>query len=461
MFHIFASISMQKILCRYFNSIERIFMVQINGALQSIFYMFVEMAPYIVLGLSFVAILNIIVTKDWVSKNLGKRSVWTTIKAALLGIPLPLCSCGVIPTAIYMNDNKASKGSVVSFLISTPQTGVDSIIATYGMMGPVFAIYRPIAALLMGIFGGLFALFAENQERKRNPINPKNISFAQIQPMELKIETTQEKIKRTLRYAFIEFVDDIALRFIFGVIVAGLIAYFVPANFFAEMGLGTGLVGMLILIAISAPMYICATASIPIAVALMAKGFSPGAAFVFLAAGPATSIASFAILSKALGKQLTIFYVGVIVVLSIVFGYILDFIFYFFNLNVMDVLAISGHSHHNHAGEGISFLPMIVSQGFAVLFAVLLLGSIYRKYIKHHIIKFTQKSKEIEGMDKINISGMTCNHCVANVTKAIQSISGIEKYEVDLNQGLAMIKGTYDKNALKEAIEKAGYDVAY
>lgn len=284
------------------------------GILSATVDMFLEMAPYLLLGLFFVGILHLFFTKELIVRHVGANNFSSVLKAALLGVPLPLCSCGVIPSAVFMAKNGASRGAVISFLISTPQTGIDSIIATYGMLGWVFAIFRPIAAFIMGIIGGISALIFIKDDRvsmttqklaierinSTDGIDDDGCGLPEIDHKKL---TIKQKARTMFRYSFVEFLDDISGQFFVGLIISGLIAYFIPAEFFANTSISNGLPGMLLMILIGIPMYVCATASIPIAVTLMMKGFSPGVAFAFLAAGPATNAASLSILIKALGKK--------------------------------------------------------------------------------------------------------------------------------------------------------------
>jgi len=410
--------------------------------------MYFEMAPYILLGLIFVAILNLVISKDFIIKHTGKSDFLSIFKASLFGVPLPLCSCGVIPTAVYMHQNKSSKPAVVSFLISTPQTGIDSIIATYGMLGWVFAIYRPFAAFIMGLIGGLVVKFSEPIALKPKPAF---IPLNQYNPQSS--QTFPQRLITTLNYAFRDFLDDIALQFSVGVIISGLISYFVPDGFFSEYGVGDGIIGMLILIAIGIPMYICATASIPIAVSLMMKGFSPGAAFVFLAVGPATNAASLAILSKSLGKKTTAIFVASIALSSILFGYLLNFIFDYFKLNPHGMMS---HSGHNHGSEPLSIISLVS----IFIFTLLIFGSYYRLYVKKYVDKWKSKSKE-ENIDTNNIfsiSGMTCNHCVDTVSKAIAKVDGVESVEVSLQNNNAVVLGKFNRNDIINAINNAGYE---
>lgn len=407
--------------------------------------MFLEMAPYIVLGLLFVGLLNLFVTKDMVSKHMGKNNFLSIFKAALFGVPLPLCSCGVIPSSVYMYKNGASKSSVVSFLISTPQTGIDSIIATYGMLGWLFAIYRPIAAFAMGIAGGVAVKFIDKD--KPQPVPRANF----IRLNQLKKPVKESKLRKMFYYSFVEFLDDISMQFIAGVFIAGLIAYLIPDNFFTGSVINQGILGMLVMIAIGIPMYVCATASIPIAIALMMKGFSPGTAFAFLAAGPATNAASLSILIKTLGKKTTAIFVGTIAILSLIFGLLLDEIFAIAEINPHQMMM---HGHNHEDGMIPYELKVIVS----IVFFGLLLMSLYRKYLANVFRKrkdIVEEKKQI----KIIIEGMTCNHCVMNVRKAIEKVEGVDNVNVVLQDNAAYIEGSPDMDKVRASVEDVGYKV--
>lgn len=421
----------------------------ITNFLYEIYVLFLEMSPYLMIGLAFVAILNIYMTKEFVKKQIGKDSIWSIFKASLFGVPLPLCSCGVIPTTVYMADSKASKGAVTSFLISTPQTGIDSIIATYGMMGPVFGIFRPISALIMGVVGGLFINTTNKDkslpEKKKLSLNviaapPKTTDKMPEIPFSV-------KAKSSLKYAFVDFLDDIVVEFLIGLVIAGAITYFLPTEFLEGTGLKSGILGMLVMILIGVPMYVCATASIPIAVSLILKGFSPGVAFVFLAVGPATNAASIGILSKSLGKKLITYYLFALIVMSIGFGYLLDFVFAYTDINPQRQLAT--HANHEHSG----LIPYEVQIVLATIFALLVVSSLYRKYGA----KYFRKTSKVDSREFVKVEGMTCNHCVATVTNSINKIDGIKDVEVDLSVGKAYYSGNIDKSAVKSAIESCGY----
>ena len=428
------------------------------GIFKETFFLFIEMAKFLMLGLTFVGILHIFFKKDMIAKHIGKNSLWSIIKASILGVPLPLCSCGVVPTSVFFAKNGASKAAVVSFLISTPQTGLDSIAATYGMMGGIFAIFRPLAAFIMGIVGGIITKFfdADSLSNKdsifydksskecttetcsTNLNIQKNTSAEKIS----KLKIILEKIRNMFKYAYIEFLDDIALHFIAGILIAGIISYFIPDNFFSNGSFNSGILGMLGVILIGIPMYICATSSIPIAVSLMLKGFSPGIAFVFLAVGPATNAATIAVLSKVLGKKVLTIYLVSISILSILFGYLLDFIY-----TITKIDPISNLKAMNHQMNNFSYFDYAI----AAFFLGLLLLSLIRKYFR--------KEKKMGNKNiTIQVNGMTCNHCSANVERAAKSVEGVTNAVVSLENKLVSLEGNFDIEAVKKAIIEMGYE---
>ena len=422
------------------------FIIDIFKATTDLFF---EMSPYLILGLFFVALLNFFFNKEMILKYVGANNIWSVIIAAMFGVPLPLCSCGVIPTSVFMAKNGASNGAVVAFLISTPQTGIDSIIATYGMLGPIFAIFRPIAALFMGIFGGLIVRYLPEDKKKID-----TTKIIETEEINLNKDNTKKftysKAKQSLKYAYFEFLDDISSQFIVGLFIAGLITFLIPEDFFAGSGLIRGIPGMLILAAIGIPMYVCATASIPIAISLMLKGFSPGAAFVFLSSGPSTNAASLSIIIKVLGKKIAFIFVGVITVFSIFFGLLLDKIFEFANISPVDSFK---HIHSHNMNENDEFMLII-----SIIFFILILLSLYRKFIKDRLINKELKM-ENQIATKIKVEGMTCNHCVMNVQRAVSGSNGVTKVNVNLSENAAYVEGDFILAEVVNAIEGVGYKV--
>lgn len=331
---------------------------------------FIQMAPYLLLGLLIAGFLHVFINQDTILKHLGQNNLTSVFKAALIGVPLPLCSCGVVPTALSLRKNKASKGATVSFLISTPQTGVDSILATYALMGPIFALFRPIASFIMGIIGGLAVTLLDHDTTPTT--QPKNkaphCESCHSEAHAHHKRTLMSQIKSMLNYAFIEFLDDIALPLIIGIIISGFISFLIPENFFQSY-IRNEWLAMGLMVLIGAPLYVCATASIPIATALMLKGLSPGAAFVFLVTGPATNAASMTLIANALGKKCFTIYLSVIALCAIVFGFILNAIF-----TLTQTQPILVMQHHHHSG-GNHWVTLSLS-GFLLL---LLISSMIKK----------------------------------------------------------------------------------
>ena len=244
-----------------------------------------EMSPYLLLGFLFAGILSVYLKQQRISKYLGGKNLKSVFNASIFGVPLPLCSCGVIPTGVSLYKNGASKSSTVSFLISTPQTGVDSILVTYSMLGLPFAVIRPVVALLTGLFGGLLNIPYDKEIKVKDYDNAN------------KEKENGSRFINMLKYAFVTFLQDISKWLVIGLLLAALISVLVPDNYF-ENNFSNPLFGMIMILAVSVPLYVCATGSVPIAAVLLMKGLSPGAALVFLMAGPATNIATLTVLSK-------------------------------------------------------------------------------------------------------------------------------------------------------------------
>ena len=307
------------------------------------------MAPYILFGLLFAGILHELVPESIVSKHLGKSSILSVIKATLFGIPLPVCSCGVVPLATSIKKSGASNGSTLAFLISTPITGADSILATYGMFGWAFTIYRVITSMIISIIAGVLANFYGDKSKDEKaksvfsmavPNKPKiGMSFAATPTQKLEkeevcesscgYESTEVKkkfsLKKAFTYAFTTLLKDIASPLFIGLLLGAIITVAIPQNL-SEILIKYSWLSYIIVIAIAVPMYVCATASLPIAAGLMLAGVSPGAAFVFLSAGPATNTVTIGVVKKMLGTRTLYIYLGTIIIGSVIFGFGLDYI---------------------------------------------------------------------------------------------------------------------------------------
>jgi len=304
------------------------------------------MAPYILFGLLFAGILHELVPESLVTKHLGSDNVASVVKATLFGIPLPVCSCGVIPLATSINKSGASSGATLSFLISTPITGADSILATFGMFGWAFTLYRVLTSVVMAVTAGILTnLFGHRPAPATAPrfaAAPKAAGiapgFSVAAPKKEEAACcssgcgcsgeTQHRFAVTaaLRYAFVTLLGDIAKPLFWGLAVGALIAVAVPENL-SEPLAANGWLSYLIAVAVAVPMYVCATASLPIAAGLMLSGVSAGAAFVFLSAGPATNTVTIGVVKKMLGTRALGIYLGTIVAGSVLFGLALDWLF--------------------------------------------------------------------------------------------------------------------------------------
>jgi uncharacterized membrane protein YraQ (UPF0718 family) len=272
------------------------------------------MSPYLLFGFFAAGLLSVFISPAVVERHLGGTGFWPLLKASAFGVPLPLCSCGVIPVSMSLNKHGASKGATVAFLLSTPQTGVDSILVTYSLLGPVFAVFRPLAALVTGLIGGSAVEIFKHKPSETAPETYTEASEEKDKPA---------KLIKAFRHGFVTLPGDIGKPMFLGLIVASIISAAIPEDFFAPF-LGGGILSMLVMMAIGIPVYVCATASVPVAAVLIAKGVSPGAAMVFLMTGPATNAAAFMTIWAGLGKRTAITYILTVAVTAIAAGVLLD-----------------------------------------------------------------------------------------------------------------------------------------
>lgn len=339
--------------------------------MQEVVYLITGMSPYLLLGFLLAGLMHAFVPGKFYTKYLSRKSFRSVLNAALLGIPLPLCSCGVIPTAMSLRKEGASKGAVVSFLIATPQTGVDSIIATFSLMGLPFAIVRPIAALFTAIFGGVIVDKAEpekkccchSEEKKTEEhsccCHTKQEEAEHVCHCHSEEKKAEDgchshksfftKIKEALTYAYVDMMEDIGKWLVIGLVVAAAITVLVPTEYFAVFQ-GNTLASMLLVLCIAMPMYLCATGSIPIAVALMMKGLTPGAALVMLMAGPACNFASMLLIRRSLGLRTMLVYILSIVLGAVAFGYLIDMLQFSGMVDFLYQLKEVHSCHEEHAG---------------------------------------------------------------------------------------------------------------
>ena len=401
--------------------------------------LFLDSAPWLLIGLVFAGVLKSFIPMAWMNKQLGNNKTSSIFKAALFGAPLPLCSCGVIPAAIGLRRAGASKSATTSFLVSTPETGIDSISLSYAMLGPFMAIIRPIAAVSSAILAGLLVRkedmldspvtepktqssccstkpTTEKKEPEKKEKTSSSCCSSQAketvevaktsccstkQPVEEKAQekpnssccsstqtkepaaektpkkadvaeatpSVMEKIKSGLSFATSNLVRDISIWLIIGLFFAALIETYVPSSFLAQWG--NGIIAMLVMVVISIPMYICASASTPIAAALLLSGVSPGAVLVFMLAGPATNIATLGVVYKELGKRSLIGYLSGVLIGALFFGWLTDLLVNKFDINVTPLI---GHDHQ--------LLPEFITISTGILLAILMIKEGAKSIVK-------------------------------------------------------------------------------
>lgn len=291
-------------------------------------------APYMLLGFIGAGLLKAFIPDDFIARHLGSQGRSSLIKAALLGAPIPLCSCGVLPAAAGIRKQGASKGATTAFLISTPETGVDSIAVTWALLDPIMAILRPVSAIITALITGqLVRVFDPEPATTTTTMHPPTVTDTDAEScchcnsnIAEQPASIIARLRSGLSFAFSDLFADIAGWFFIGILLSGVISLYVSTAWM-DAWLGNPLVAMLAMLLIATPLYVCATASTPIAAALILKGLNPGAALVFLLAGPATNAAAITVISRILGKRATVVYLGGIIACSFVFGASVDAIY--------------------------------------------------------------------------------------------------------------------------------------
>lgn len=415
---------------------------------------FGQMAPYLLFGFLMAGMLSVWLSPKWVERHLGGRGFGPVLKASMLGVPLPLCSCSVIPVSAAMHRQGASRSATTAFLISTPQMGVDSIAATYAMLGPVYAVFRPITAFLSGLIGGtLVRVFdADKNDPPARAVSPTNVNACHPATAAPSPEARPKSILAGLRYGFLALPRDIAVALLIGVVIAGAMAAFVPQDSLRPY-IGGGIVSILLLMAAGTPIYVCATASVPIAAGFIHMGASPGAALAFLIAGPATNAATFTTLWRILGRRSAALYMLTIAISAVVFGLLLD-----------EIMALTGaaiphlgeHQHHHES-------PSPWSHGWAIaLLATLVVSTIAGRRGRIGAASRLKEEPGVAGAGQkvvLAVTGMTCGHCAATVRGALAAAPGVTSAEVDLAAGRAIISGgPLDPQLLASTLGSLGYE---
>ena len=347
--------------------------------------LFTESAPWLLLGLLIAGIMNRLMPVDLLQKHMGKDDLASIVKAAIIGAPLPLCSCGVIPAALGLRRAGASRSSTVSFLVATPETGVDSITVSYALLGPFMAVIRPVAAVFSAIATGVLVMLTTKDQTvvkeevaaisccsTDKVVEEKSCCSSENIEVEEK-ESWLSLITSSLKFSAGKLLSDITKWLMIGLALAAAIKTWVPTDFLVQWG--DGFMAMLVMALVGIPMYICATASTPIAAGFLAAGVSPGAILVFMLAGPATNISTMGMIKQELGKSVLIAYVSSILTISILFGYLANWL-----------VAEFGYVIHKVAGDTHHMNESLFYQASALLLAVLMIRNI--------LLSFMEKSHE-------------------------------------------------------------------
>jgi hypothetical protein len=355
--------------------------------INNIWAVFLDTAFWLLVGLLAAGFIKSYISESAMRRWVGGTGITAVSRAALFGAPLPLCSCGVLPAAIGLHRAGASKEATVSFLISTPETSVDSVAVTYALMGPFMAAYRPVAAVTSAVITGLMTAMVKNGAVNEDSVAATSCcdrdadmadkaccsaaGEAAADPCCAAEQVVAEKPTRFLtaiRYAASELLDDISAWMAFGIVIAGVMLTYIPPDWLAQWG--SGLSAMLIMLVVGIPMYICAVASTPVAAGMIVAGVSPGVALVFLLVGPATNIAGLALISKELGVKVTVVYITGLSVVSVAMGLLLEHL-----LQTTEWLV------DVRLGEASMMLPMWLTWSAAILLLILAI-----RPVRHHLL---------------------------------------------------------------------------
>ena len=328
--------------------------------IRNFWQVFLMMAPWLLLGYLLAGVIALLMPQDWVKRNLSGKGFAPVLKAVLLGIPLPLCSCGVIPVAASLRKEGADRGATGAFYIATPQTGVDNIIVTWSMMGGVLAVLRPVLAFLSGITGGLLIkLFCRESAPEKVEEKPHCCCccHAKNSPKTAEPETKPDPLVFVLKYGFDKMMKSTSPSLIVGILIAALIQQILPPDFGKEYLGDKVYLQFIAVIAIAVPLYVCSNASVPVAASLLAKGFSPGAALLFLIVGPAISSVSITSMKSVLGGKAVFFAIIAVSFWTLLAGII---------VNCFDISFSFPENLCCHAG-GTGIFPQICGAVLALL----------------------------------------------------------------------------------------------
>jgi uncharacterized membrane protein YraQ (UPF0718 family)/copper chaperone CopZ len=396
----------------------------------------VDLAPALFLGLVLAGLLHEFLPAGVIRRHLAGRGPRAVMNAVLVGAPMPLCSCGVVPTAISLRRQGASDAAATGFLISTPQTGVDSILVSATFLGWPFALFKVAASVVTGLLGGVLVGLgrAPNDDAEDVVVDAAGAGAAQ--------KPALRKVVDGLHYAVFDLLASIDLYLLGGILAAALISALVPVGALESMEWTQGLMGMGLALLISMPLYVCTTSSVPIATSLIAAGMPLGTALVFLMAGPATNVATIGAVYHGLGRRVLVIYLGVVAVMSVVFGLTFDWI-----------LADGGGAGpmHHHAEAGL----------LGVLSGIALLGLLSILLVRRGALWGRRRAAGAVAADlEYSVQGMTCGNCAAKVEGTVRGIEGVEGVEVLVDRGLLRVSGRRDlDDAIRRRVRDAGYGI--
>ena len=359
-----------------------------NGYFAVMLTLVAESAPYLLIGFALAGVLKAIVPEDKVYRHLGEDRFKSVTLASLFGIPLPLCSCSVLPVATSLRRSGASKGATTSFLISTPETGLDSIGITYALLDPIMTVARPLGAFATAVFTGsvvnIFVRRGWDSGSETPPAETEVLAHdddhghdhsAVYTPGGVGKRSLKEVARDSMSYAFGPLLDDLTVWLVIGLLVSGLIAILVPDDFFGSV-IPAGFVSSILMLLIGTPMYICAAAATPVAATLIAKGLDPGAALVLLLVGPATNATTIAIIARLLGRRVLVLHLIGVTGSALLLGLLINFVYSYFAVDLSAIVAQVVES-------GLS--P--VNIGATVLFVYLLVFSTVRMRLGPYVVE--------------------------------------------------------------------------
>jgi len=403
---------------------------------------FLKLAPWLLIGLTAAGILHVLLPTDFIGRHLGRGSLGNVIKAALFGVPMPLCSCGVIPAAVGLKKEGASDGAAVGFLVSTPQTGVDSIVVAYALLGLPFALFKVLAAFVTGVIAGAIVNYSHSAP---HGVIAEDRDSARPRPA-----SKTAALRQMLNFSINDLLYGIWKWIVIGVLASAAITTFLGENFLAHQSWSQGFAGMLLMLVISVPLYVCATGSVPVAASLVLAGMAPGSALVFLMAGPATNVATIGAVFKTFGRRVSIIYLSTITCGSLLFGYLFDFIL---RDSVSMVLHAQQHQHET------THLLTVVAAVVLLLLLLYFAARDSREFFRRHRRRGAAASAALQ-QQTLHVDGLRCQACVSNIRRALLAQHGVAEVEVKLDTGEVIVSGQHLKvQVLREAIFEAGYNV--